>query len=199
MVGRGRCRGDRAAALRRAAGGSAAVRPARRGARTRRRRRPAPAPARHGARRAWPAVGHRDPRSRRRGLHRDRGPAPLLLQSERALSPTLAGGILTFGAIGWSVGAWLRGKAHWGWSHAQFVLIGSLFVAGGISGTVLLAWAAVPPIVGMLAWTFAGLGMGLVHPTLSVLTLALSPRTSRARTARRSRCPTPCPRPSRSP
>ncbi|MFE4463776.1 MFS transporter [Oerskovia sp. NPDC056781] len=100
---------------------------------------------------------------------------PLLLQSERALSPTLAGGILTFGAIGWSVGAWLRGKAHWGWSHAQFVLIGSLFVAGGISGTVLLAWSAVPPIVGMLAWTFAGLGMGLVHPTLSVLTLALSP------------------------
>lgn len=100
---------------------------------------------------------------------------PLLLQSERALSPTLAGGILTFGAIGWSVGAWLRGKAHWGWSHAQFVLVGSLFVAGGISGTVLLAWSAVPPIVGMLAWTFAGLGMGLVHPTLSVLTLALSP------------------------
>jgi len=100
---------------------------------------------------------------------------PLLLQSERALSPTQAGGILTFGAIGWSVGAWLRGKAHWGWSHARFVLVGSLFLAGGISGTVLLAWAAVPPIVGMLAWTFAGLGMGLVHPTLSVLTLALSP------------------------
>ena len=100
---------------------------------------------------------------------------PLLLQSERALSPTQAGGILTFGAIGWSVGAWLRGKAHRGWSHARFVLVGSLFVAGGIAGTVLLAWAAVPPIVGMAAWTFAGLGMGLVHPTLSVLTLALSP------------------------
>ena len=100
---------------------------------------------------------------------------PLLLQSERGLSPTAAGGVLTFGAIGWSVGAWLRGKAHWGWTHAQFVLIGTLFVAGGISGTVLLAWTAVPPIVGMLAWTVAGLGMGLVHPTLSVLTLALSP------------------------
>lgn len=100
---------------------------------------------------------------------------PLLLQSERGLSPTEAGGVLTFGAIGWSVGAWLRGKAHWGWTHAQFVLIGTLFIAGGISGTVLLAWAAVPPMVGMLAWTFAGLGMGLVHPTLSVLTLALSP------------------------
>jgi MFS family permease len=100
---------------------------------------------------------------------------PLLLQSERALSPTLAGGILTFGAIGWSVGAWLRGRARWGWSHAQFVMIGALLVAGGISGTVLLAWAAVPPIIGMLAWTFAGLGMGMAHPTLSVLTLSLSP------------------------
>ncbi|MNW64212.1 hypothetical protein D3C74_424730 [compost metagenome] len=27
----------------------------------------------------------------------------------------------------------------------------------------------------MLSWTVAGLGMGMVHPTLSVLTLALSP------------------------
>ncbi|MEK8227133.1 MFS transporter [Oerskovia sp. M15] len=54
------------------------------------------------------------------------------------------------------------------------------------------------PIVGMLAWTVAGLGMGMVHPTLSVLTLALSPRTSRARTARRSRSRTPSRRRSRS-
>ncbi|MHA7135169.1 MFS transporter [Oerskovia turbata] len=100
---------------------------------------------------------------------------PLLLQSERALTPTQAGGILTFGAIGWSVGAWLRGKARWGWPHARYVLVGALLVAGGIAGTVLLAWAAVPPLVGMLAWTFAGLGMGMAHPTLSVLTLSLSP------------------------
>ena len=100
---------------------------------------------------------------------------PLLLSHERGLSPAQAGGVLTFGAIGWSVGAWLRGKAHWGWPHSRFILIGSFLIAGGIAGTALLAWPSVPPILGMLAWTVAGLGMGMVHPTLSVLTLALSP------------------------
>ena len=100
---------------------------------------------------------------------------PLLLSHERGLSPAQAGGVLTFGAIGWSVGAWLRGKAHWGWPHSRFVLVGSFLIAGGIAGTALLAWPSVPPILGMLSWTVAGLGMGMVHPTLSVLTLALSP------------------------
>ncbi len=100
---------------------------------------------------------------------------PLLLSHERGLSPAQAGGVLTFGAIGWSAGAWLRGKARWGWPHSRFILIGSFLVAGGIAGTALLAWPSVPPILGMLSWTVAGLGMGMVHPTLSVLTLALSP------------------------
>ncbi|MGW6006301.1 MFS transporter [Oerskovia enterophila] len=100
---------------------------------------------------------------------------PLLLSHERGLSPAQAGGVLTFGAIGWSAGAWLRGKAHWGWPHSRFVLVGSFLIAGGIAGTALLAWPSVPPILGMLSWTVAGLGMGMVHPTLSVLTLALSP------------------------
>jgi len=100
---------------------------------------------------------------------------PLLLSHERGLSPSLAGAVLTFGAVGWSTGSWLRGRATWGLQHAGYVRLGGTLVALGIGGATLLAWTAVPPVVGMVAWTLAGLGMGMTHPTLSVLTLELSP------------------------
>ena len=100
---------------------------------------------------------------------------PLLLSHERGLAPSLAGAVLTFGAVGWSTGSWLRGRATWGLQHAGYVRLGGTFVALGIGGAALLAWTAVPPVVGMVAWTLAGLGMGMTHPTLSVLTLELSP------------------------
>ena len=83
--------------------------------------------------------------------------------------------MLTFGAVGWSTGSWLRGRATWGLQHAGYVRLGGTLVALGIGGAALLAWTAVPPVVGMVAWTLAGLGMGMTHPTLSVLTLELSP------------------------
>ncbi|UKJ63384.1 MFS transporter [Cellulosimicrobium cellulans] len=100
---------------------------------------------------------------------------PLLLSHERGLAPSLAGAVLTFGAVGWSTGSWLRGRATWGLQHAGYVRLGGILVALGIGGAALLAWTAVPPVVGMVAWTLAGLGMGMTHPTLSVLTLELSP------------------------
>ncbi|WP_083259982.1 MFS transporter [Cellulosimicrobium cellulans] len=100
---------------------------------------------------------------------------PLLLSHERGLSPSLAGAVLTFGAVGWSTGSWLRGRATWGLAHSGYVRLGGTLVALGIGGAALLAWTAVPPVVGMVAWTLAGLGMGMTHPTLSVLTLELSP------------------------
>lgn len=100
---------------------------------------------------------------------------PLLLSHERGLSPSLAGAVLTFGAVGWSTGSWLRGRATWDLQHAGYVRLGGTLVALGIGGAALLAWTAVPPVVGMVAWTLAGLGMGMTHPTLSVLTLELSP------------------------
>ncbi|QJW34855.1 MFS transporter [Cellulosimicrobium protaetiae] len=100
---------------------------------------------------------------------------PLLLSHERGLAPSLAGAVLTFGAVGWSTGSWLRGRATWGLAHAGYVRLGGALVALGVAGAALLAWTAVPPVVGMVAWTLAGLGMGMTHPTLSVLTLELSP------------------------
>ena len=101
---------------------------------------------------------------------------PLLLSRERGLSPTTAGLVLTAAALTWSAGSWFQGRDH-APSRTTLLRAGTAFLGLG----VLLAGAtvvpAVPLVVGVLGWAGAGLGMGLVYPTLSVLTLELSAPT----------------------
>ncbi|WP_205856141.1 MFS transporter [Phytoactinopolyspora endophytica] len=98
---------------------------------------------------------------------------PLLLVRERGLSPALAGLILTVGAVTWSFGSWLQGRGVLPDRRIRLRL-GMALLTAGIAGTTLLVIAVVPVPVGIATWSMAGLGMGLVYPTLSVLVLDLS-------------------------
>lgn len=100
---------------------------------------------------------------------------PLLLVHERHLSPGGAGLILTVGALGWSGASWVRGRNLLHLSHAGYVRLGGGLLALGTVGTALLVLPGVPAGVGMAFWVLSGSGMGLVYPTLSVLTLELAP------------------------
>jgi len=106
---------------------------------------------------------------------------PLLLSSERGLSPTWAGAVLTLGAIGWSSGSWLRGRS----AHAQrpwrYLQAGMAMIALGIAAVAALALAQAPIWFGIGGWIVSGLGMGLIYPTLSVLMLELSPPQEQGR------------------
>lgn len=97
---------------------------------------------------------------------------PLMLREERGLSTFTAGLALTGGALTWSFGSWLQGREVFGrrtnlWGGTAAIALGIL-----LTGTVTAE--AVPVATAYLAWLVAGLGMGLVYPTLSVLTLELS-------------------------
>ncbi len=99
---------------------------------------------------------------------------PLLLTSQRGLSPTRAGMVLTVGALGWSVGSWAQGRFERPaptWLRAGFsgVVLGIGLVAATLSPQV-------PVAVAVVGWATAGAGMGLVIPTLSVQVLRLSPK-----------------------
>ncbi|GAA2231566.1 MFS transporter [Promicromonospora sukumoe] len=100
---------------------------------------------------------------------------PLLLVHERHLSPGGAGLILTVGALGWSGASWVRGRNLLHLSHAGYVRLGGGLLALGTVGAALLVLPGVPAGVGMAFWVLSGSGMGLVYPTLSVLTLELAP------------------------
>ncbi|MCX4387606.1 MFS transporter [Micromonospora peucetia] len=99
---------------------------------------------------------------------------PLMLSRERGLSPTAAGLVLTTGALAWSAGAWTQGRMPAPRSRATLPRAGLICIAAGTAVVTLAVAPAVPVWVGVLGWAGAGLGMGLLYPSLSVLTLELS-------------------------
>ena len=99
---------------------------------------------------------------------------PYLLIEQYAFSPTFAGLTLTGGALAWAGGSAVQGRLGARLSHRRAVSIGALMVLGAVIlalATTALHWPAAVAIAG---WVFAGGGMGLLYPRLSVMTLALS-------------------------
>ena len=99
---------------------------------------------------------------------------PLLLQRERDLSPVWAGAALSLGALGWFSGSWLQGHQQRGWTRRQLLQAGAWMMCVGILMTSLALQQGVPLALALIGWTLTGLGMGLIYPSLSVLTLSLS-------------------------
>ncbi len=100
---------------------------------------------------------------------------PLMLVQERSLSPTLAGLCLTGSALGWAGGAWFQGRPATRVARPRLVQAGCALLAVGIGGVAATLVDAVPVAAAVLAWTLAGLGMGLAMASVSVLTLEQSP------------------------
>ncbi len=97
---------------------------------------------------------------------------PLMLINERGLTPTGAGVVLTIGALGWSAGSWLKGRGTIG--NLTALRGGALMVAAGISLISLVLIDAVPIALAYVAMAVSGLGIGALHPTVSVMVLEMS-------------------------
>lgn len=99
---------------------------------------------------------------------------PYLLTERYSFSPAFAGLALTGSAIAWAAASAVQGRMGSRLGNALAVKIGSglvLFSVVIVLVTTVLAWPAAVAIAG---WLFAGAGMGLMYPRLSVMTLALS-------------------------
>jgi MFS family permease len=99
---------------------------------------------------------------------------PYLLVERYAFTPTFAGLTLTFGAIAWAGASAVQGRLGSRLEDALAVQVGSVLVLAAVTTafvTTVLNWPAAVAIIG---WIFAGAGMGLMYPRLSVMTLALS-------------------------
>ncbi|MBO9827417.1 MFS transporter [Xanthomonas sp. A2111] len=106
---------------------------------------------------------------------------PLLLSRERGLSPVWAGVALSAGALGWFAGSWYQGHYGRDATRLQRLRLGCTLMALGIATTTLALLPAVPAALAIGGWTATGLGMGLIYPTLAVLTLTLSPPARQGR------------------
>ncbi|MEZ7127284.1 MFS transporter [Nonomuraea sp. AD125B] len=97
---------------------------------------------------------------------------PLMLINERGLSATAAGIVLTVGALGWSTGSWLKGRGRI--SNLLAVRGGAALLATGLALVTLVLVDSVPLALAHVAMAIAGLGIGMLHPTVSVLVLEMS-------------------------
>ncbi|MET3922586.1 MFS transporter [Arthrobacter sp. UYEF20] len=99
---------------------------------------------------------------------------PYLLVERYVFAPTFAGLTLTGGALAWAAASAIQGRLGPRLDHRRAVRIGAGLVLGAVVlalVTTVLGWPAAVAITG---WLFAGGGMGLMYPRLSVMTLALS-------------------------
>jgi MFS family permease len=108
---------------------------------------------------------------------------PLMLVEQRHLSLLLAGTTLTVGALGWSLGAWLQSLRTLPWRRDQVVVAGASCVLVGVGLVALVAWWQLWLGVIAVAWTFAGLGMGLATSGTSLATMTLSGAGEQGRNA----------------
>ncbi|GAA3539939.1 MFS transporter [Nonomuraea rosea] len=97
---------------------------------------------------------------------------PLMLMNERGLSATGAGIVLTIGALGWSTGSWIKGRGTI--SHLTAIRGGAAMIAIGIALVSLVLIDSMPIAVAYVAMAISGLGIGALHPTVSVLVLEMS-------------------------
>ncbi|WP_343948030.1 MFS transporter [Nonomuraea longicatena] len=97
---------------------------------------------------------------------------PPMLYTTRGMSATAAGIVLTVGALGWSAGSWIKGHTRIG--DLAALRGGALLMAAGFALVALVLVDSVPVAVAYVAMALSGLGIGAMHPTVSVLVLRMS-------------------------
>lgn len=99
---------------------------------------------------------------------------PLMLVTERGLSPTMAGLSLAVGGATWALGSYLQSRPRVEPYRERLMVLGMLLVAAAIVTVPSVLIPAVPVWIVGVAWGFGCLGMGMVIASTSVLLLKLS-------------------------
>ncbi|MEV7077135.1 MFS transporter [Streptomyces sp. NPDC093516] len=100
--------------------------------------------------------------------------APLMLVTQRGLSPTLAGFSLAAGGGTWALGSWVQSRPRLEPYRERLTTVGMLLVAAAIATAPSVLADPVPVWTLAVAWGVGCFGMGLVISSTSVLLLKLS-------------------------
>ncbi|MEU9382262.1 MFS transporter [Streptomyces sp. NPDC048279] len=99
---------------------------------------------------------------------------PLMLVTQRGLSPTLAGFSLAAGGVTWALGSWVQARPRVAPYRGRLWTLGMVLVAAAIAAAPSVLVHGVPVWTVAVAWAFGCFGMGLVIASSSVLMLRLS-------------------------
>ncbi|MEV8454522.1 MFS transporter [Streptomyces sp. NPDC052095] len=99
---------------------------------------------------------------------------PLMLVTQRGLSPTMAGFSLAAGGGTWALGSYIQSRPRLEPYRGRLMVGGMVLVAVAIAAAPSVLIEAVPVWTVAVAWAFGCLGMGVVIASTSVLLLKLS-------------------------
>ncbi|MEV0778205.1 MFS transporter [Streptomyces sp. NPDC050433] len=100
---------------------------------------------------------------------------PLMLVTQRGLSPTLAGLSLAVGGATWALGSYIQSRPRMEPHRERLLMGGMALVAASIAAAPSVLIDSVPVWTVGVAWAVGCLGMGAVIASTSVLLLKLSP------------------------
>jgi MFS family permease len=95
----------------------------------------------------------------------------LAITAVRHRSPVLASIAVTGATLAWTAGAWVQTRLSDTREGRRLVRTGLVIILAGIAGMLLVLPPGVPVAEGLVAWTVAGLGMGLAYTPLSLMML----------------------------
>jgi MFS family permease len=100
---------------------------------------------------------------------------PLAIQGWRGEPAIVSGLVFTASTLSWTGGAWIQAHRIERIGPLRFLVTGFVVLMLGIGGFALILIPSVPLIVAVVAWSVAGLAMGLSYSTLSIVVLRESP------------------------
>jgi MFS family permease len=99
---------------------------------------------------------------------------PLLFVERYGFSPVWAGLALTLAAITWAIGSGAQGGVGRAWPDRSTAVGGAVIVLVALVAVTGMALTGAPAFWLIVFWAVGAVGMGLVYPRLSTLTLAYS-------------------------
>ncbi|MGY3682448.1 MFS transporter [Streptomyces sp. TE33382] len=102
---------------------------------------------------------------------------PLMLVTQRGLTPTMAGLSLAVGGATWALGSYVQSRPRLEVHRERLMVTGMVLVAASIAVAPSVLIEAVPVWIVAVAWAFGCFGMGMVIASTSVLLLKLSAPT----------------------
>jgi MFS family permease len=99
----------------------------------------------------------------------------LTITTVRHHSTIAAGGVVTASTLAWTAGSWIQARLHDQWEGARLIRVGLVLIFVGTAGMAWQLRAGVPLWEAYVAWSVAGLGMGLSYAPISLMMLRAAP------------------------
>ncbi|MFF2959960.1 MFS transporter [Streptomyces sp. NPDC057963] len=100
---------------------------------------------------------------------------PLLLVTERGVPPVSIGLAFTGAAVAWAASSWVQGRLLERRPRHHLVVAGALVLSAAVAVAAVGTLPALPAFTAASAMVAAAVGMGLLSPSLTVLSLSHAP------------------------